>query len=793
MSAWTTRPLGLGKLRRGQIRPSRVMIAYWCLGVALVGYLILGIVRPTGDTSTLIDGWGVDAFELIASVLCIVAGLQRRSDRAVPVILGAALLSWSLGDLVLTIESLGGVVAPIPSLADAFYLCFFPLAYVALVLVVRGEARRLTAANWLDGAAAGLGAGALCAAFAFNAVRHFTGDGALTVGVNLAYPVGDVLLLLLVMGGAAIMAGTNKLPWLLVAVGITVNVFGDTSNLLHTSVGSSLVGTVANDTAWPISILLMSAAMWLPRGTTDPLALPRPPSFMLPGIAAGLGLGILFLASLDPINHVATALAAATLAMVVGRTGLSVHTLRALTRERQRLAVTDHLTGLGNRRRLFEVLDGFFAEPPEQGGRRLAFLFIDLDGFKQINDSFGHPAGDEVLKHVSDRLARSLRESDLLTRVGGDEFGAILIDAGAPEAAEAARRLAASLNEPFTIDSVSAQIGASIGIALAPADAADSAEVVWCSDVAMYRAKLASSAFAFYEQDFDEAGNRLALADDLRVAIESRQLVLHYQPQLDLRTGEITTLEALVRWQHPSLGLVAPLKFLPLAEEAGLMEALTQWVLAHALRQCAAWRREGRALTVSVNMSAGDLLGAGFVDLVTELLSRHELPASALVLEITETTIIREFERSRAVVWSLRELGVLVSIDDFGAGFTSLAYLSGLAVGELKLDRAFITPVAGDNDARAMELLRATIELGHALGLRVVAEGVEDAATLGLLRRLGCDVAQGYCIGKAVPPHKLTCLSSRGPVPAASPNGSRPPSRETPWDRPPAVPGISAT
>ncbi len=514
------------------------------------------------------------------------------------------------------------------------------------------------------------------------------------------------------------------------------------------------MAVVANAIAWPTSILLMSVAMWLPRDLPHPLTLPRPPSFLLPGIAAALGLGILFIATLDPINHVATALAAATLVLVVGRTGFSVRSLRALTRERQRLAMTDHLTGLGNRRRLFEVLDGFFAGTRGAAGCGLVFLFIDLDGFKQVNDSFGHPVGDEVLKRVSVRLADSLRESDLLTRVGGDEFGAILLDAGAAEGADAARRLSASLKEPFTIDSVSAQIGASIGIALAPADAVNSADLVWCSDVAMYRAKLASSAFAFYEQDFDEAGNRLALADDLRLAIESEQLVLHYQPQLDLRTSEIVTLEALVRWQHPSLGLVAPLKFLPLAEEAGLMAALTRWVLAHALGQCAAWRHEGRGLTVSVNMSAADLLGPGFVETVTGLLVEHGLPPAALVLEITETTLVREFERSRDVVRRLRELGVLISIDDFGAGFTSLAYLSGLAVGELKLDRSFITPLAGKSDPRAVELVRATIELGHALRLRVVAEGVEDTATLGLVRRLGCDVAQGYCIGKPAPAHK---------------------------------------
>jgi diguanylate cyclase (GGDEF)-like protein len=751
MSASIMRWSDLRKLRRDSDLPAKVWIAYGCLGLALVAYLILLVSRPTGQESTPIDGWGLDAFELIVSVLCIAGGLRRRSGRAVALILGVGLASWSLGDFSLTIESLGGATPPVPSPADAFYLAFFPLAYIALVMFIGGEAKRLETSNWLDGGVAGLGAGALCAAFAFSAIQHSTGEGALTVIVNLAYPVGDVLLLLLVVGGTAVMSGRGKRAWLLLALGNTVNVVGDTANLLHPT--GSLSAT-ANAIAWPTSILLMSLAMWLPRGPGHPQVLRKPPAFVLPVLAAALGLVILFIGTLGPVNHVATTLAALTLLLVVVRTGLSIRALRALTKDRERLAVTDHLTGLGNRRYLFGVLDGLFAQAAA-APRQFAFLFIDLDGFKQINDSFGHPAGDEILRQVGERLADSLRGSDLICRIGGDEFAAVLTDAGAPQAAAAARQVIASLRAPFAIESVSAQIGASIGIALAPTDAGDSAGLMSCADVAMYRAKLASSQFALYEQDFDRAGNRLALADDLRSAIRSEQLVLHYQPQLDLRTGEIKTFEALVRWHHPELGLVPPRKFLPLAEEAGLMGELTRWVLIRALEQCAIWRDGGRALRVSVNIAAGDLVDPGFVELVSGLLSHARVPADGLVLEITETAIIKEFELCRAVVAQLRDLGVEVSIDDFGAGFTSLAYLGGLAVVELKLDRTFITPLAGEHTPRDVELVRAMIDLGHAVGLRVVAEGVEDGAMLGVLRDLGCDVIQGFFVGKPVPTHKL--------------------------------------
>jgi EAL domain-containing protein (putative c-di-GMP-specific phosphodiesterase class I) len=245
------------------------------------------------------------------------------------------------------------------------------------------------------------------------------------------------------------------------------------------------------------------------------------------------------------------------------------------------------------------------------------------------------------------------------------------------------------------------------------------------------------------------------LADELSAGIDRDELVLHYQPQLDLRSGEIASVEALVRWRHPEHGLIPPLTFLPLAEEAGLMGKLTHWVLSQALAQSAAWRAAGRQVRVSVNVSAGDLIDPAFPGAVAALLSRELLSPESLILEITETGIMEEFERARLAVIRLRELGVRVSIDDFGAGFTSLAYLSDLAVGELKLDRRFIRPLSARQRSRDADLVRATIDLGHALGLAVVAEGVEDAGALELLRNLGCDVAQGYGISHPVPAAEL--------------------------------------
>jgi len=753
--------------RHGNEARSRIWLVYGALGALLAAYLVHAIVRRDGAYSTLVDGWMIDAFELFASALCLARAFGRRSGRPAVLILGASLLAWSLGDVALTFDSLGGATPPSPSLADAFYLCFFPLAYVAVVLFMRGEVRRLTTPSWLDGAVAGLGAAAVCAAFAFHSIVRSTGGGVLATAVNLAYPVGDLLLLVLVVGGTALLSGRRKAPWILLASGIGLNVAGDTFNLFQSSVGASHFGTVTTAIAWPAAILMMSMAVWLRPGAASPLAPQKPTGFLLPGLAAASGLVILFVGTLEHANRVAIGLATATLLLVGIRLAFSVRGLRTLTLERHRMSVTDHLTGLGNRRYLFEVLDAYFAKESDAPltETSIAFLFIDLNHFKEINDSFGHPAGDEVLKQLGRRLAGALRDSDVFVRIGGDEFAAVLMNADASGATATAERLSASLEEPFTLDAVRANIGASIGIALAPADATDSAGLVWCADVAMYRAKLGAVPYALYEPDFED-DNRLRLADELRNAVDRGELVLHYQPQLDLRSGEISTVEALVRWPHETLGLIPPLKFLPLAEEAGMMGALTRSVLAQALDQCSRWRRAGRRMTVSVNVSASNLLDDGLIALVRALLEHHDLSPDALVLEITETTVISEFERSKLVIEQLRDLGVIVSIDDFGAGFTSLAYLSSLAVGELKLDRTFITGHTTGGGARDLDLVRATIELGHSLGLRVVAEGIEDKSTLDLLSGLGCDLAQGYFIGTPKPASKLNFSSGIDGAPA---------------------------
>ncbi len=722
---------------------------YAGLAGLLVAYFVSLIVRPPDQSVRIVDSWGVGAFELFASALCLFRAVYSRR-RVVPLMLGIGILSWSIGDTVLAAESAGGGSPSVPSLADLFWLGFYPTIYVALVLLTRKHLNRTGATTWLDGAVAGLGAAALCACFAFNTILHSVGGSATTVATDLAYPIGDGLLLMLAVGGTAIIPGRKSPQWMLIAGAIAITAIGDTFNLFASSGSTSHLGAILNGIAWPCAILLISIAVWMRPLQSSPLVQSRTVGFLLPGLGALAGLSILVFDTVHQVTPVAVGLATATLIAVGIRLAVSVRGLRILTETRRRQAITDELTGLGNRRQLFNLLDAFFADhaDPETVDRPLSLLYVDLDHFKEINDSFGHSAGDEVLRQLGPRLTSHLRATDALVRVGGDELAVLIMDTDSTYAATVAERLIAELEQPFVLDTLSVRVGASIGIASAPTDATDSTALLRCADLAMYRAKVGPSPVELYRRDIDDDGNRLRLVDELRDAILGGHLEVHFQPQVDLVTGTLSAMEALVRWPHPRLGLIPPLEFIPLAEEAGLMQSLTAFVLERAVEQCAAWRAARQMVTVSVNVSATNLLDSGFSQSVMAALARHDLAPASLILEITETTIIRDFDLCKIVIEQLRKLGLGVSIDDFGAGVTSLAYLGSLAASELKLDRSFLTRLATGDTERNLALVRATIALGHKLNMRVVAEGIEDLEALNLLASIGCDLAQGYFISE---------------------------------------------
>ena len=417
-------------------------------------------------------------------------------------------------------------------------------------------------------------------------------------------------------------------------------------------------------------------------------------------------------------------------------------------------ALHDTLTDLPNRVLLFDRLEQAIAIAPRERAK-VALMLMDLDRFKEVNDAYGHQYGDLLLKAVAIRLKQQVRSSDTVARLGGDEFAIVLPSVGdASTAAAVAQKILKAMEAPFIIDDKTLDVGASIGIAICPTHGNDAATLLRRADIAMYRAKSANIGFHFHTPDGEgQMGTQLSLAVDLRQAIESSQLVLHYQPKLHLRSGLVTRVEALVRWNHPELGLLSPAEFIPLAERTGLVKPLTDWVLDEALRQCRSWHDAGIPMHVAVNLSTRSLQEPYLAEKVQQALLKWHVEARCLKLEITESSILADPPQVMAILYLLQGLGVRLSIDDFGTGYSSLVHLRNLPVDEIKVDQSFVRGMMS-NDAD-LAIVRATIDLAHNLGHQVAAEGVEDPATFLKLRDLGCDLAQGYYLSPPLPAYEL--------------------------------------
>ena len=439
----------------------------------------------------------------------------------------------------------------------------------------------------------------------------------------------------------------------------------------------------------------------------------------------------------------------------IGRLGTAVQNAigQSDLRRRQRLAqaalehqaLHDSLTDLPNRLMLREELDRVIGR-----GTTASLLLLDIDDFKEINDSFGHQVGDILLRQIGPRLRERLDLASMVARLGGDEFAILLPATDAERASRVARGLLLALEGPFLSEDHALEITASIGIATYPEHAAATEALLQRADVAMYLAKRTGAAYAVYRAEDDpyDAG-RLAVRADLRRAIERGDIVLYYQPQAALATGEITGFEALARWHHADRGWVPPTEFIPVAEHMGLIKPLTAQVVELAVRQSLAWQDAGITAPVAVNVSMRNLLDPHFPEGLEGVIAATGIEAGRLKLEITESAVMAEPARVLETMNRLRSRGLRFSIDDFGTGYSSLAYLQRLPVEEIKIDRTFVAQLATDAGSHA--IVRATIELGGSLGLDVVAEGVEDAATWQMLSRLGCSTGQGYLLSRPMP------------------------------------------
>jgi diguanylate cyclase (GGDEF)-like protein len=744
-------------------RPSATLqpqvLVVGCLAWFAVGTLL----RPTGGGSFLYDVGLYNAICLGAALMCWKAGNRTGSERSAWRWLAASLAVNALGNVLYTLIVAVAEKPPYPSVADFLYLLSYALQYVTLVQIMRARAPRFHPSMWLDGLIGALGAGALAIAFLLGPTLHM-GEGGLAAALTgLAYPVADLLLLSLLVGIAAALSLRVDVSMLLLVVSFVANLAGDIIYLNLAARGTYVEGGPL-DLTWLVGAATAGfAAQAAQRRRADgpPARSRTSPTGARPEDAARVGWRVIAIPTLcalaslvllgvgwgDRMPVAAAWLASACIMVTLLRTAVTFSELRTL-REARRQAHTDELTGLPNRRDLLDhaAQELRLATP----ARPLALLLMDLNGFKQVNDGLGHHAGDELLQLIGPRLRRALLPGQLLARLGGDEFAVLLPGFDELAAHGVAVELLRELEEPFVVEGIRLRVGASIGVAVGPATAATVAELLRCADVAMYAAKVSRTGAQVYSAD--ESGpivDRLRLMEDLHVALAQGQLVVHLQPQVALADGRVVGAEALVRWPHPVRGLMHPSELLPAAEQAGLLLPLADTVLDLALSAVALWWAEGVHVPVSVNLAAANVTDLDLPSKVSAALARRGLPAAALTLEVVEDTLMADPDRASQVLGEIRASGVSTSLDDFGTGYSSLSYLRNLPMDELKLDRAFTQDLLHDSRARA--IVEHTVSLAHALGLRLVAEGIEDDVTGAALADLGCDVAQGFAIARPMP------------------------------------------
>ena len=737
---------------RLRTRLSGTTLLYVCVALVYGVFVASTLpgVRPVPGYNVWLDGFLNNIAYELSAVVCLVRARRGSSFRASWMVLGIGLALYGLGNIYWSFFVRGLVPEPFPSVADGLWLSFYPFAFIALVLVVREIADGLPLSLWFDGIVGGLAVGATAAAL-FGPLLAITGGSSATVITTFAYPLLDVLLLLVTTAVLALFHWRPPMGLWFMAAGLVLFAVADALYLFSANNGTYVSGEL-NDGVWVLATLAMGFAP----GWTDRPAGAILPTWVLlglPVVATAVALSLLLYDHGHHLHPLAIFLAAATIVMALGRMIVTFGEANRLAHSRK-LALTDELTGLANRRAFYERAAAVLQDSRAEG-RFGALLLLDLDRFKEVNDSLGHHAGDDLLRDVSTRLAECLHHpQDELARLGGDEFAILLRDVDTAGAEVIAQRVRDALVAPFMVDGVTVRVDASVGISLFPVHGDEVSALLRHADIAMYHSKTGRVGYHVYEDaDSGQGSERLRTLEELRESIRSRMLTVHYQPKIETHTGRVVGVEALVRWDHPTRGLLFPDAFLQLAEDAGLMRELTMVVLEQALDEVGRWRREGHDLTVAVNLSASSLVDLELPDLVLCALRDRELPAGVLQLEITEDFLMGDRERARDILSRLRSLGIKVAVDDFGTGYSSLSYLKELPIDELKLDRSFVTPMSAD--PRAAAIVHSTIGLAHSLGLTLVAEGVEDETTALQLTTSGCDQAQGYFFSRALPAGEL--------------------------------------
>jgi len=730
---------------RAAVNAGALVLVVAVAGLAMNNVGLLG----TRTFNGFFGDWVYNGAEVGAAALVLARALLVRAERRAWLMLALGIGFFAAGDIyyTLVIEPMSN--PPSPSVADALYLMFYVGAYAMIVVLVRTHVHRFQASVWLDGATGALATAALGAALVLEPVMRTTHGSLASVATNLAYPLADLLLLAFVIGIFALSGWRPGRTWTLIGLGFATLAIADSIYLFREAEHAYAAGTIL-DAMWPAGLVLLTFAAWSRPRERAAVRFEGLAILAVPCAFALVALFLLIRSNYVHLGLVSESLATAAMLTAGARFALTFNEVRKLSEIRDTQARTDDLTGLANRRHFYAILEKAVAGCRSRG-QGFALLIIDLDHFKEVNDTLGHNAGDLLLQTIGPRLQSIVRE-DSIARLGGDEFGLIVRDAAAAETV--AERIHETLLEPFKVENLSIPVRASIGIAVYPRDATSTDTLLQRADVAMYQAKAAHSRHTFYTAGSDHSSREhLQLAAQLPDAIAEQQLVVYYQPQVDLSTGSCRGVEALVRWQHPEHGLLGPDRFIAMAERTGLMHELTASVLEQSLRAQQTWLQEGHELTLAVNVSATNLMDASFLPDLRGQLHRWGTPPHMLRLEITESVLVAEGQRVRAAIDALSELCVGLSLDDFGTGYSALAYLRDLPVMELKIDRSFIEAMMTDQDTAT--IVASTIALARNLRMDLVAEGVETVEQLDLLRSFDCPVVQGYYFSRPLPADQL--------------------------------------
>ncbi len=686
-----------------------------------------------------IVGLGTFAAVLVLRLVVAIFTWPSRRGALIPLTIGIVL--WFAGSVALN-AAVPGTTFPAPG------EWLFVSSYVALsaFLVVDASSRRMRAASaWLDavilcGAIAALVGGLLLTPF----VRSFP-EGGIPLLVAILYPLIDVALALVVVTQWALSSRSWNRSTIGLIAGFLAMALADSSLVLNLSIGTYSFSTVTT-LLWGAAFMLIVGSAVTPRPPQVRVARPLPGGFL---IASFLTAIVLLLIRPEGILGWAIGIPAAVALLATGtRLALALRDSREAGNLLQ-LTRTDDLTGLPNRRAVLQSLDDGIAADQAMG-----LMLLGLDGFKEINDTLGHSAGDTVLELVALRIRESLTPSAVLARIGGDEFAILLDEDDELDLMERAQAVREMLMAPANVDGMNLAMRASIGITIREPGDERAADMLRRADVALHEAKIAHSGAELYDPQHDEfSRQRLRMGEELRRALRKGHIVTWYQPKVDAATQLVTGVEALVRWEHPQRGVLAPIEFLPVARRAGLMGELSEIVARQAVADAQRWLRSGLNLNVAFNLAPPELLGGTLLPILYDAIAEADIPAYAMTVEVTEDTFLANPERAREILTEVRGHGLKISIDDYGSGFSSLAYLRDLPLTELKMDRSFVSTVC--TDSRSRLIVASTIDMAHALDLRVVAEGVDSAAVTAEVVAMGVDLLQGYHVSPPIPADRV--------------------------------------